>query len=337
MMDSLPKHILDKIGRNLHLQENHPVNLVYRRILKLFTGFDLFDELSPIVSIRNNFDLLRIPVDHPSRSKSDTYYVDSNNVLRTHTSAHQVDLLKAGHKSFLVCGDVYRKDTIDSTHYPVFHQLEGVKLCDNPEDDLKDTLSKIIKELFDSEFRFKDDFFPFTHPSWEVEVNFENRWLEVLGCGVIHPEVLENAGITGKTGWAFGLGLDRLAMILYGIPDIRYLWSKDERFLNQFRAGLNNKFQPFSNQPICYKDIAFWLSELFNENEMFDLIRNIGGNLVESVELIDTFNDTKNNRISKCYRINFRDYERTLTNEEVNLYNSKIRDSVRDVFKVSIR
>ena len=300
---NIPPHIDSKIGKNLHLQANHPINIIYRKIAKLFPSFHCVDSLSPIVTTENNFDLLRIPVDHPSRRTTDTYYADERHVLRTHTSAHQIPLLREGRQEFLVCGDVYRKDDIDATHYPVFHQLEGVRLCENPAEELKETLSRVIKELFNAEYRFKEDYFPFTHPSWEVEVNFEGRWLEILGCGVIHPEVLTNAGIQNRTGWAFGLGLERLAMILFKIPDIRYFWSEDRRFLDQFQDGKVSVFKPYSKCPPCYKDTAFWLTPNFNEHEMLDLIRNFGGNLIENVNLIDHFEDTKRQRASNCYRI----------------------------------
>lgn len=344
-MNSIPPHIFSKIGKNLHLQAHHPIHLIYQKISKLFPDFKIVDNLSPIVSTQDNFDLLRIPADHPSRRTSDTYYVDAQRVLRTHTSAHQIELLRAKHHSFLVCGDVYRKDSIDATHYPVFHQLEGVHLCSDLETSLseaqhslKETLSKVIKELFDAEFRFKEDFFPFTHPSWEVEVNFEGEWLEVLGCGIIHPEVLDNADIKNKTGWAFGLGLERLAMILYKIPDIRYFWSEDPRFLNQFTSTEKKIiFQPYSKCPPCFKDTAFWISETFNENEMMDVIRNIGGNLIESVVLFDTFQDLKHHRTSRCYRITFRDFDRTLTNQEINIVNNRIRSKIAEEFQVTLR
>ena len=336
-MNNIPEHIQNKIGKNLHLQPNHPISIIYQKIRKLFPDFHVVDCLPPFVSVKNNFDLLRIPQDHPSRSKSDTYYTENDYVLRTHTSAHQVPLLSQGFSKFLVCGDVYRKNDIDATHYPVFHQLEGLKLCDNPAEELKDTLSKVIKELFDAEFRFKDDYFPFTHPSWEVEVNFEGRWLEVLGCGVVHPEVLTNAGIKNATGWAFGLGLERLAMILFKIPDIRYFWSEDPRFLNQFQEGKITQFQPYSKCPPCSKDTAFWISPKFNEREMFDLIREIGGNLIESVTLIDEFHDDKNQRTSKCYRVIYRDFDRTLTNEEINPLNNKIREVISSNLEVKLR
>jgi phenylalanyl-tRNA synthetase alpha chain len=221
-------------------------------------------------------------------------------LLRTHTSAHQCEIIRSGTDAFLCTGDVYRRDEIDSSHYPAFHQMEGVRLFNSSEVtnqdielDLKNLLSGLVQHLFgkDCEMRWRDDYFPFTSPSFEVEVKYQDNWLEVLGCGVIHHQVLRNSGVLlpgpdgkeiGKVGWAFGLGLERLAMVLFGIPDIRLFWTKDERFLSQFRKGnanTNVKFVPYSKYPPCYKDISFWLPETnmsssnnnFHENDLFEV------------------------------------------------------------------
>jgi phenylalanyl-tRNA synthetase alpha chain len=238
----------------------------------------LFDDLSPIVTTEAAFDSLRIPINHPSRSVTDTYYLNRDQVLRPHTSAHQVELLKkhSSLEKFLVVGDVYRRDEIDRSHYPVFHQMEGVHLYDSSEctqehvlDQLKSTLEQLAGELFgrNAETRWVDAYFPFTHPSLELEVKFDGSWMEVLGCGVIHPQILLNAGRVGEgakttpntTGWAFGLGLERWAMILFGIPDIRLFWSTDERFTSQFESGRIVQFRPYSKFPPVFKDLSFWL------------------------------------------------------------------------------
>jgi phenylalanyl-tRNA synthetase alpha chain len=172
---------------------------------------------------------------------TDTYYVDSESVLRTHTSAHQSLLLEQGNVAFLATGDVYRRDEIDSSHYPVFHQMEGVRIFsfdeiprDMPREeavaivqkDLQENLELMVKQVFgDVEMRWNDDFFPFTDPSFELEIKFQGEWMEVLGCGVMQQRIIRTALTSGEEGeqigWAFGLGLERLAMILFGIPDIR--------------------------------------------------------------------------------------------------------------------
>ncbi|XP_059801664.1 phenylalanine--tRNA ligase, mitochondrial isoform X6 [Hypanus sabinus] len=200
------------------------------------------------------------------------------------------------------------------------HTLEAVKLL---EFDLKQTLNKVMTHLFgkDLEIRWVDCYFPFTHPSFEMEIKFQEEWLEVLGCGIMEQQLVNSAGAQDRIGYAFGLGLERLAMILYGIPDIRLFWSEDERFFKQFQVThIDQKvtFQPFSKYPPLVNDISFWIPrDGYEENDFYDLVRNIGGDLVEKVSLIDQFKHPKTEKISHCYRITYRHMERTLTQEEV--------------------
>ena len=202
-------------------------------------------QVPPRVSTKNNFDDLLFPQDHVSRRATDTYFYDANTVLRTHTTAHQVELLKAGHGAFLVSGDVYRRDDIDARHYPIFHQMDGVRIFSHEEyvksgfkdsfeqfvvHELKNDLEGLAKTLFGQNVpaRWIDAFFPFTDPSMELEINFQDNWLEVLGCGVVQRPIMKSVGFdTSKhLGYAFGLGLERLAMVLFDIPDIRLFWSE---------------------------------------------------------------------------------------------------------------
>lgn len=325
MKTNITQNISSKQNSKLHLQVNHPVEIIKKRIYKVFGSlFHKFENLSEVVNVTNNFDLLLIPQNHPSRKPTDTYYVDENTVLRTHTSAHQVELLRQGYEQFLVVGDCYRRDEIDSTHYPVFHQMEGVKIFKNTDEltvknDLVETITTIIELLFpNAPYKLVDSYFPFTTPSYEVEVFWNNKWIEVLGCGLIHPDVMKNAGRENEQAWAFGLGLERLAMILFKIPDIRLFWSTDERFLNQFISGEIIEFKPYSKFPECYKDIAFWINEDYNYNDFCELVRDTGKDLVENVSLIDTFKHPKTGLTSHCYRVCYRSNERNLTNKEVN-------------------
>lgn len=310
-------------------------------IYEVLDDFVSFDDLNPVVSTYDNFDSLRIPEAHPSRRPSDTFYVDDKHVLRTHTSAHQVDLMRGWFKKFLVTGDVYRKDDIDATHYPVFHQMEGVCITENPDEELKKVITGLVAKLFPGkEFRLKSDYFPFTDPSYEVEVKFNDTWLEVLGCGVIHPEVIANASefnplLVGKTGWAFGLGLERLAMILFEIPDIRMFWSEDPRFLSQFKESEITKFKPFSKHPACYKDISMWIPDGFHQNSLMHVIRETAGDLVEDVKLLDQFK--KDGKESRLYRLNYRALDRSLTNDEINVMQKQIRSRLTDELGVQIR
>ncbi|WOL18860.1 phenylalanine--tRNA ligase, chloroplastic/mitochondrial [Canna indica] len=334
--NNVPDNIFSKIGLQLHRRDNHPLGILKNAIYDYFDAsysskFVKFDDLCPIVSVQQNFDEVLVPTDHISRSYNDTYYVNTDTVLRCHTSAHQAELLREGHSYFLVTGDVYRRDSIDSTHCPVFHQMEGVRVF-APDEwkgsgtdaasyaamDLKKCLEGLARHLFAVEMRWVDTYFPFTNPSFELEIYFQEKWMEVLGCGVTEQEILDRNGRKDCVAWAFGLGLERLAMVLFDIPDIRPFWSTDQRFTSQFSEGkLGVKFKQFSKFPPCYKDISFWISDSITENNLCEVVRGIAGDLVEEVKLIDNFTNKKG-MTSHCYRIAFRSMERSLTDEEIN-------------------
>ncbi|TQD98383.1 hypothetical protein C1H46_015984 [Malus baccata] len=354
--NNVPDTIFAKLGLQLHRRDQHPLGILKNAIYEYFdtnysNQFDKFDNLSPIVSVKENFDDVLVPADHVSRSYNDTYYIDSQTVLRCHTSAHQAEILRRGHTHFLVTGDVYRRDSIDSTHYPVFHQMEGVRVF-SPQDweasgtdgtsyaagDLKKCLEGLARHLFGSvEMRWVDTYFPFTDPSFELEIFFQEKWLEVLGCGVTEQEILRRSGKTDNVAWAFGLGLERLAMVLFDIPDIRLFWSSDERFTSQFSSGqLGVKFKPFSKYPPCYKDVSFWINESFTENNLCEVVREVAGDLAEEVQLIDNFTNKKG-MTSHCYRIAYRSMERSLTDDEINKLQWNVRELVQSKLNVVLR
>lgn len=200
--------------------------------------------------------------------------------------------------------------------------------------------------------RWIEAYFPFTSPSWELEVFWQGDWLEVLGCGVTKQDVLINAGVPDQIGWAFGVGLERVAMLLFSIPDIRLFWSKDPRFLNQFSSKENvNTFVPFSKYPECYKDVSFWLrssssstgggmrsnAQDFHENDVMEVVREVGSDLVEDVRLVDNFQHPVSGRKSLCYRINYRSLERTLRNEEVNQLHESVRKQLVEKLGAELR
>jgi phenylalanyl-tRNA synthetase alpha chain len=364
--NNITEAIASKVGHELHKQKDHPLNAVKLKIedfcqeyakKKYFKSstsqFAIFDSLKPLVTPKACFDDLLVKPDHVSRSMSDTYYVSDELVLRTHTSAHQTELIASNNDLFLCSGDCFRRDEIDSSHYPVFHQMEGVKIFDQAElvngdeiieKDLKELLTGLATHLFGNvEMRWSSDYFPFTNPSFELEVNFEGEWLEVLGCGVIEPDVLANAGKKGSKGWAFGLGLERLAMILYKIPDIRLFWTKDERFHNQFIGisdDLNKKivFTSYSKYPFCYKDVSFWLPEKgLHVNDVYEVIRGVAGDLVERVDLFDKFTNKKTGRNSHAYRITYRHMDRSLTNAEIDEIQFRLRDQLVETLDIELR
>eukprot|EP00055_Hartaetosiga_balthica_P001610 m.138480 g.138480 ORF g.138480 m.138480 type:complete len:443 (+) comp15061_c0_seq1:128-1456(+) len=373
--------ILAKTSQSLLHIPHHPLKIIKDKITAHLNSnlaldeptFTLHDDIYPVVTMKQNFDSLLIPTDHPSRSSSDNYFINRQHMLRAHTSAHQCDIVSGGERSFLVAGDVYRRDEIDRSHYPVFHQMEGVRLFSITEvnkatgastfmdgkrnenqqeshtltsaqfvgNHLKNTLEGLVDDLFGPvEKRWVECYFPFTHPSWELEIFFDNEWLEVLGCGVMEQELLDNSGADSSVGWAFGLGLERLAMVLFDIPDIRLFWSKDDRFLSQFHEDKpigEMKFKPFSKYPPCTKDISFFHSPTFAENELMDVVRSIAGDLVEHVECIDTFVHPKTQKASRTYRIVYRSMERTVTNEEINDLQNQIRDDAEEHLGVELR
>jgi len=364
--------ILNKVDRNLHLKQNHPIYITRKIIEQSFPKklYTLYNNLSPIVTVEQNFDSLGFAQDHVGRDKSDTYYINKDVLLRTHTSAHQAEKFRETKtQGYLISADVYRRDAIDRSHYPVFHQMEGARMWSrndygdelakviqaevdampphpanihisdpNPPfhdarnpvqsdaghseaevvamgNHLKRTLETVFVDIFtrarqaakqagvemadtndDSkiEIRWVEAFFPFTTPSWELEVAWQGEWLEVLGCGIVKQHLPNNAGVPDKIGWAFGLGLERIAMLLFGIPDIRLFWSEDERFLDQFKSGQVVRFAPFSKYPATVRDVSFWLPKShstgedvpLHENDFTEIVRDVAGDIAESVVLV---------------------------------------------------
>ena len=383
-----------------------------------------YNNIDPIVTVFENFDSLGFPADHPGRNRSDTYYINSDTVLRTHTSAHEAEIFrKCESDGYTISADVYRRDAIDRSHYPVFHQMEGARMWDGrkipkggiaqaiwadvkklPQHDLevedpnptmhpernplqkehhsaeeveaiaahlKRSLERVVVELFSRakaaataagggdvsadeplKVRWVEAYFPFTSPSWELEVFWQGDWLEVLGCGVTRQELYINSGVPSKLGWAFGIGLERVAMILFSIPDIRLFWSKDPRFLSQFSTMDSiSQFSAFSKYPASTKDVSFWLrssssaaggglksnSHDFHENDVMEIVRELGGDLVEDVKKFDEFTHPVSGRKSLCYRINYRSLERTLTKGEVAKLHDEIRQRLVEKLGVELR
>ncbi|KAI9804769.1 MAG: hypothetical protein M1825_001137 [Sarcosagium campestre] len=443
---NVPSNINKSTSSKLHLQDHHPISITRQLIESRFPAptYKYHNSLPAVVSVAQNFDSLGFPADHPGRNRTDTYYVNKYTVLRTHTSAHQADLFRANESpGYLVSADVYRRDAIDRSHYPIFHQMEGARMWDrtqvpsgditravykdleesldthavkiedpnpttHPERNplqiehhkaeeveaiaahLKRTLELLVIDIFSRaaaaaaaaatgagggtpspppsplKIRWVEAYFPFTSPSWELEVFWDGEWLELLGCGIVKQTLPIAAGVPSQLGWAFGLGLERLAMLLFSIPDIRLFWSKDPRFLSQF-VGLPNpnatlpRFVPFSKYPACYKDVAFWLpdptstpaanaaggalspataphtSVSFHENDVMEIVREVAGDVAEDVRLLDEFKHPKTGRRSLCYRVNYRSLERTLTTAEANAFHDGVREKLVERLGVELR
>lgn len=397
------------------------------------------------MTVEQNFDSLGFASDHPGRSKTDTYYLNKDTVLRTHTTAHEVDVFRENKShGWTLSADVYRRDAVDKSHYPVFHQMEAAMTWDRSEFASREALVEHIKESYDRlprhdlvvedpnppfhpernplqsahhseaeatiiaahlkrsledmvvtvfaaadkaltaaghgtapedkeplKVRWVEAFFPHTSPSWEMEVWWRGDWLEVLGSGVIDQPLLIRADQPSRVGWAFGIGLERIAMLLFGIPDIRLFWSRDPRFLDQFDESKPiRRFQPFSKHPAAPRDVAFWLPHstspvviatpaasssmpspaggqyteptpaeqpIFHENDLMEIVRNTAGDSVEDVTLIDSFTHPKTGRKSLCYRVTYRSLEKTLTNEEANSLHDRVRAELVARFGVELR
>ncbi|PSB49911.1 phenylalanine--tRNA ligase subunit alpha [Cyanosarcina cf. burmensis CCALA 770] len=219
----------------------HPLNSTTDRIIDIFVGLGYTVATGPeIESDYYNFEALNFLPDHPARDMQDTLYLPDGNLLRTHTSNGQIHYMEDNEPPvrIVVPGRCYRRDTVDATHAAVFHQIEFFAVDEGITfTDLKGTIQIFLQEMFgDVPIRFRASYFPFTEPSAEVDVQWKGRWLEVMGCGAIDPNVLKAVGYDPEvyTGFAAGMGVERLAMVLHQIDDIRRFYSSDLRFLRQF-------------------------------------------------------------------------------------------------------
>ncbi|MEK7613510.1 MAG: hypothetical protein AAB439_01370 [Patescibacteria group bacterium] len=341
-----------------------PLSEIVKRV-KAIPTLKNFDDINipEVVPASVSFNLFDFAPDHPARSKSDTYYVDDSNILRTHDTVfwyyylnHPEIKERIARKEALgaLCyGKVFRKDEIDSRHMNVFHQLGGWYLTPQSTplgpDDLKQVLGDIVRAVFGPEsiFRINTDNFPYTDPSFEVEVNVKGtaaegpargEWLEILGSGMPKQSVLEKMGLSGYHGWAFGFGLERLAIISMALPDIRLLWSDDERVKKQLVLG--NTYTEVSKYPAVVRDISFVVPKTFSPNDYFDLVRDIADELVDEVVLIDRYeNDEKfgADKVSYAYRITYRSSEKTLEGSEVDLLHKKLEQKTNSLFGATVR
>jgi len=226
----------------------HPLRIVRNKIIKIFRDIGFSIEDGPeIEDDWYNFTALNFPKNHPAREMQDTFFISKNPdmVLRTHTSNVQIRLMEKQSPPIrvIIPGRVYRNETVSSKSHCFFHQVEGLYIDKKVSfKDLKETLFYFAKEMFgeDTKVRFRPSYFPFTEPSAEMDISWKNGWLEILGSGLVDPNVLKNCNIDPKqySGFAFGMGIERIAMIKYGINDLRLFSENDKRFLSQFRGVL---------------------------------------------------------------------------------------------------
>ena len=343
---------------DLTKKENSPVKILVDQIIKLprFKDFDLID-FPRVVTVEQGFDLLNTPKDHPIRRETDTYYLTDKDVLRPQTTAmwpfylRDQEVLKRleeeGHVEALSAGIVFRKDEIDKNHFPAFHQIDGLLICKKEQkvitmDDLKEVEIDIAKSIFgkDIEYKFLVDSFPFTDPSVEMDIKMGGDWMEVVGSGLVHTQVLKNFGLDPEVynGWAFGFG-ERLVMIKMGIPDIRIFWSDDPRITSQFK-NINSKYKEVSKYPEISRDISFVIDKNINLNNYYEIVRDFAQNLIEEVKLIDEYEDEKKfgkDKKSYTFRIVYRSPERTLQSDEINQIQEEIRNKTKQELKAILR
>ncbi len=374
---------------DLTKKENSPVKILVDRLLKLprFNDFDIVD-FPRIVTVKDNFDLLNTPLDHPSRRETDTYYLSEKYVLRTHTTTMWPfylerpetleKLKKQGQVKALSVGIVFRKDEIDRNHFPAFHQIDGLYICRRDrkviiQKDLEEVLIEVGKSIFGEnlEWKFIIDSFPFTDPSVEMSIKFglssqisrsetrEDEWMEILGAGLVHNQVLKNFGLDPEiyNGWAFGFGIDRLAMVKMGIPDIRVLWSENPRITGQFK-NIDSRYKEVSKYPKISRDISFVIDKKISLNNYYEIVRDVAENscpvvprpfrkksgattgVIEEVKLLDSYENEEKfgkNKKSYTFRIVYRSPERTLTSREINKIQEKIRKRTKENLKAILR
>ncbi len=341
---------------DLSRTEGSPLFEMVKKVLaiKSLENFDII-EIPEIVPASICFDLFGFKPDHPARSKSDTYYADEKNILRTHDTVmwyyylNHPDIkekIKNKENLGVICyGKVYRKDEIDRRHMNVFHQFGGLFLVPDEKEsitleNLKAVLSEVITTIFgeDIKYRFNEDTFPYTDPSLEVEIELNGQWMEVLGSGMPKKDILKNFGLEGYSGWAFGFGLERLSTISMDLPDIRLFWSEDPRVKKQLVLG--NKYIEVSKYPKAQRDISFIVDKSFVPNDYFDLIREIGKDLVEEVSLSDKYENEEKfgkDKISFTYHIVYRSPEKTLTSEEVDQIQTKLYSETERIYGAKLR
>lgn len=335
-----------------------PIHEIVQRILAQddFKNFDII-KVPEVVPVDVSFDIYGFAPDHPARSPSDTYFLDEKNILRPHTTVmwyyylNQPEvkerMARGEAVGFFSFGKVYRKDEIDRNHMNIFHQMDGGFLIPKNKkvinvEDLQKVLADIAIAVFgpDIKYRFNPDTFPYTDPSLEMEIEVGGRWIEVLGCGIMTDNLIRNLGLNPDewSNWAFGFGLERLAIISMDLPDIRLFWSEDERVKKQLVLG--HKFEEVSKYPPVIRDISFIVKKSFTPNDYFDFVREKVPEIVEQVELLDKYeNDAKfgDDKISYAYRITYRSLDRTLTNEEVEKIHKDLESETAKYFEATIR
>ena len=346
---------------DLTREEGSPVMAITNRFIGLpsVKNFDLI-ETPEIITSKVVFDLFNFPPGHPARSASDSYYIDKDHILRPHTSLMwkyylelpevKKRLQEYGSVGALSYGKCYCRDEIDWQHSNILHQIDGLFLVRKDiktldQSDLEAILIEAAQALYgkDVTYKFLVDHFPYTDPSLEMNIELNGKWVEILGAGIVHPNVIKNLGFDQEiyNGWAFGFGLDRLAMIKLKLPDIRLLRSTDPRVLNQL-ADLDHEYQEVSKYPPIIRDISFIVdAATFNINRYYEVVREVvGDEFVEEMKLLDEYENKEKfgaGKKSYAFRVVYRRNDRTLTNEEVDVLHHALEKKTAEEFAATVR
>ena len=338
--------------------------------------FTTFDDLSPVTTQAQNFDYCLMPDGHKDRSEDENIFINEQTMLRCHMTAHVVDLIEKGYSRFLCSGDVYRYDMYDNTHSDLFHQTEVTSLFTADELHLREVFDKTIRmstsdteerqlvhteeavtaisskvkeivediilgELLAGEgikYRWVDNYLPFSRPDFDMEVMFNDEWLEIASAGMLKQEIVDRAGATDKINWNFALGLDRIAMVLFKIPDIRLLSSSDERVL----ASLSENPGGYSStgHPFHWKELVFWIpydiGSYSFERKFYQFLRMVAGDSVERVMLVDNYQHPETKQVQHRYRITYRKWEKPMGKEDVDMCHDSIKKQAEKYLKIEL-
>ena len=340
--------------------------------------FATFDHMCPISTPAQSFDSCLIPAGHKDRSKRENVFINEQKLLRCHLTPDVIDLAKMGHRRILTSGDVFRFNQYDSTHNQLFHQTEILQLLNEDElfpshncaifdENFRSSSSQTeerqlvhtveavaevesfmrtrVEDLLfgeilghNIEHRWVHRYLQFSRPDYDLEVRFNDEWLEVGSIGIMHQEILDKAGATDGINWNCAFGLDRVAMVLYDIPDIRLLSSKNEKLI----ASLSEKPGLFKSElvPSYLKEIVFFIPDDINhadfEYKFYEFLR-IAGDVIEKAVLVDEYRDALTNRVKHRYLITYRNWESPLSKEEVNEHHSNIGKAATSNMKIELQ
>lgn len=313
-MINLSPNVNEKIGTNFHNLQGHPICEVKNKIYKHFPKFDIFDNISPRIQKEDNVDHLFVSEGYNLSCDVNSYHLDDKRMLRTWMSIYRNDFLKRGIFKFLLSGEVFRRDVLDKFHYPVFYQLFGTCICDNPETHIHAIICELLSTITPNrEYKSKT-----TIHGYEYSTKIGGEFIKILNCGLINDEVVRRTGIDGETGWYLTVGLDRLAMVAFDISDINMLWNWH-----------NSAIWPEKN--VFYRDLEFVLPDGFRYNIFCEIIREASKNLISDIKVL--LSAHLGIKSLKKFRFTYRGITQELTSGEVEYLHQRIINTIEKEVK----